>query len=1756
MKKFICKLITFVEILTIVGANSMATISYASDQIADSKTSQDNVKVSATINDSNDTKAEINGDVKLKLNISVQNTGYLKDIKFTLDGNNYELNSDNEASSKGSFAEIANSSENSTTSNESSNNVENTVEENAEKTTAENAVSGNETNTGNDTLDNETIASNEVSESKTSTAENTVSDNKTVASNEISQSKTSTEVNTVSDNKETAGATTEKTESNETTENEIATNKIKSINDNVIELNEVNAGESETIEIPITFKKSDVVSKEEYSKESTIKFEAKYVNEKGKEKTVKKSIKQKLEWTANAEEQISQKLVRYLKFDKNTLISFEVKDGIKDNSIPVTNKEINISSPKINASNPKDVMVTGKDINYTYNDGNVKIKKEIKSDSNGNYSFDSQDDYMVTYIYNTQESVSNISTSANANVTNIKGENITAETSNNDFQVTEEVGSIVELNVNAPEQIGKGYLYTNLNRNEKLNTTFSESYKINVGFAELTDKINLKENSNKFTKKDGSVSDAKVKTSKITVDSNEVANVLGDDGTIVVKDGSGKELGTLNKGLSELTIDSDNLNFEISKPKTEGNIVINFEKYIDGNNEYSNDDIKSFNSLNSEVELTSSKSNTQISDKKVGTEIKMTEPTSKATLYVSTDTLSTVVENKDIIFNVVLDTNDISDALYKNPKIKITLPSQVQKIDITDAKVFYDDEITAGSFDVHGNQLIVNLIGLETKYSSLATSNGPLIRIVANISLDNLAPSSVDKIKMEYSNELTGENNSIEGNMNISAPTGFVTTNTAIIDGKSETALENDAKNIEIDRDSTSKKATIKGKLVNNVGQDTNGVIIIGRIPFEGNKLEDGTNLQTTINTRLTSPITTDIQNAKIYYSENGEEQVNGDGWKEDFNSNTKSFMIVTQNPIGKNTVSNFSYDIAFPNDLDYEKVAKESYGVYYKNDAVDGDKYNLIQAKVVGIATNKKPDVTMEISASDINEGYAIDNNGKVTQGEDVLYRVKVTNNGSRDVKNATLKVTPSKNYVSQNNQVMLEYDSYGSLTEKTGTEEILSIDELKVGESKTIEVPIKIVGNLTGNLIPREFGIDKNKEDTLSDDELKKAFEDGKIITTSFQLNTPGIATLNKNFTVREISGTVDLKLTSNVSQKVAKDQKVIFNLNVLNSDEYAKTDVDVKVSIPSEMEFIGDTSVYTYDKNNNTISFKANVDGKNKYEDFVIPVKLTSETDKKLSISASATYDGKEVKSNTIELRNKASSTSVVATQSVNLPSDNMLDTDEVEYYIQINNNSSVDETITFNDELSDKLSVKKTLLKINDNEEEKLATNYINDIITIPAKGTARYTIIADAYKQAKNSSTAIENQPRIQLQNGDQVTVNSVSLNIVGTDDTISASDTNNEQKNKNDKNNKNNKKNKNNKNNNKQEISDIGKNRSIYGTIWFDENNDGIKESKEQKISGVEVKLFDNSTKSIAKDSNGNEIKTNTNDNGEYLFSNIKPGNYIVVADYDNSKYSVGMYEAKNGTKEESSSFVQTKLDKRDVAASNTINISESNVYNQNLALISNNIFDLSLSNTITKITVVNSKDKKQNNVYNFDNNIAKIELGTKNVENTTVLVEYKIRVTNNGKVAGYAKKIVDYIPNGMAFNADLNKDWYITKDGKAYTTKLANTLIEPGETKEVTLILNKKITGENVGNIRNVAEIAEDYNDFGLKDINSTAENKQDGENDMSSANTIILMNAGKTKTAIFGIALGIMTIVAYVVFKVKKDVIDKMMSNYDSNN
>ena len=100
---------------------------------------------------------------------------------------------------------------------------------------------------------------------------------------------------------------------------------------------------------------------------------------------------------------------------------------------------------------------------------------------------------------------------------------------------------------------------------------------------------------------------------------------------------------------------------------------------------------------------------------------------------------------------------------------------------------------------------------------------------------------------------------------------------------------------------------------------------------------------------------------------------------------------------------------------------------------------------------------------------------------------------------------------------------------------------------------------------------------------------------------------------------------------------------------------------------------------------------------------------------------------------------------------------------------------------------------------------------------------------------------------------------------------------------------------------------------------------------------------------------------------------------------------------------------------------------------------------------------------------------------------------------------------------NGLTFSSELNPDWYIS-NGNLYTKKLANEPINPGETKEVKLILTKTMTTENTGVVNNRAEIYDAYNEYGIADVNSTPNNNVASENDMGSADVIIAVSTGGT--------------------------------------
>ena len=80
------------------------------------------------------------------------------------------------------------------------------------------------------------------------------------------------------------------------------------------------------------------------------------------------------------------------------------------------------------------------------------------------------------------------------------------------------------------------------------------------------------------------------------------------------------------------------------------------------------------------------------------------------------------------------------------------------------------------------------------------------------------------------------------------------------------------------------------------------------------------------------------------------------------------------------------------------------------------------------------------------------------------------------------------------------------------------------------------------------------------------------------------------------------------------------------------------------------------------------------------------------------------------------------------------------------------------------------------------------------------------------------------------------------------------------------------------------------------------------------------------------------------------------------------------------------------------------------------------------------------------------------------------------------------------------------------------YNTSLENTVINPGESKEVTLILTFSITDKNISTIiNNNAEIYESYNEQGIADIDSTEANKIETEDDMSNADIVLGVVTGK---------------------------------------
>ena len=146
--------------------------------------------------------------------------------------------------------------------------------------------------------------------------------------------------------------------------------------------------------------------------------------------------------------------------------------------------------------------------------------------------------------------------------------------------------------------------------------------------------------------------------------------------------------------------------------------------------------------------------------------------------------------------------------------------------------------------------------------------------------------------------------------------------------------------------------------------------------------------------------------------------------------------------------------------------------------------------------------------------------------------------------------------------------------------------------------------------------------------------------------------------------------------------------------------------------------------------------------------------------------------------------------------------------------------------------------------------------------------------------------------------------------------------------------------------------------------------------------------------------------------------------------------------------------------------------------------------------------------------------------------------------VTNEGEISGYANEIIDYMPKDLVFSSEMNKAWYKNTNGTISNKELANTIINPGETKTVSLTLTKKMTQNNTGTTINIAEIGKSSNDYKVNDKDSIAKNKNEKEDDIGKAELIISLKTGETITYIL-IIFTIIAIIGVGVYFIKKKIL-----------
>ncbi len=1573
--------------------------------------------------------------------------------------------------------------------------------------------------------------------------------------------------------------------------------QVQSFEDNTLYLVQLNADSEMNIEFPISYNYRRFVEKSMISKTNKIKFVGTYINDNAEEIKVSKTVDLKLSWEDEREVRTSAEITKYLGFSQNDINGIILQtsvfvDNLTDNiSLPIKDSEVKISVPEIDGIKPETINIVAKSLsgttgkendevlfqndNWSYDSENNEItikvqnKSELVSTQNENdilvdetapvkemyYSESGIDNYLITYTYKDVEiGERQIVTKVNAKL-NEFGETTLLSENEMIFDLVDEVGSIVTFtNESSTDSVSKGYTYLNYNNEEnKYEIEIDNKLIFNVSYKDIVEGLYYSDNGNQYVSKSGQIfeqEDLYYKTLELNKENFDY--MLGEEGIVNIYS-DGNLIYTINKdtesnedGVIKITFENTvkNIQIDTSKPVNDGNLIFStIRAYSDVS--YNKDFYKDFDKLTintiGRAKYIYLEDLVDIGNSNL--DIKLEDTKTEASLEIGQESLSTLAINNNVEMKIELNNEDVSSDVYGNSRFQIKLPEYVENVEVTDYNMVYGEGLeldkVQGFVDNGSAYIDINVTGKQKELSSGIITNGTNIVLNTNIKVDLFAPASEASFELTYVNDdaTNYTDESLNGGfttteVSYSAPSGVVSVNS--ISGYSEdenrtiTSVNQGKVQDEIAIYSESKIIKSELTIMNNEKNDISDLVILGRLPFEGVKdITTGDDLGTTIDTKMISRIIPEDLNEvefKYYYSENGEATQDltdlDNGWTDTLDSldNVKSFLIVPADSNYKMEPASklrFTYEYEIPENLEHNTEIFGTFATYYTNNTDIATLKDVSKADLVGLITGEGPQFDCETKV----------NKDRLNEYEELEITTTVKNTGKMQAHDVvvTIPIPKYTQYVSSSCDKPVTSSNENAQVE-------FQLSSLDVDDTATFKVTVLVEQFYDGEETETEMiEIEEENDENSEESEGSKAVIAYALITatdldTTLQTKEQVIILEHAEMRVF-IENTVmdgimfkgnDAKLYIRV-QNLTDEQlhNVVATFQIANGFEFVDASV---LGFSDDGYHLIDLSKGEYNESTRTVTWKiGDIDSKD-----IISLRLNMEvgdidesvTKATLYMSANAQADGtSEYSSGNVKF--VVGRPKLVITQTTSTTNSYVKEGETINYQFIVKNEGSVTaQSVRLIDHIPEGLVVKRISytsegMVINKNVSEK---DEVTIGVSIPAGDSLVVDVGATAVSLNGVGERSVTNNATVAAINIDEEKSNDITHIIESSENVVSG----------------------------KGEAStgqasssstgttSLSKTYKITGTAWLDKNNDGMRSDGEQLMKGIKATLVD---------SDGGVIKqtTVTNSKGEYSFTGVRNGNYIIIFDYDTILYTVTVYQKENVANNVNSDVITTKIEEngkiRNGAVTGTVTVADGSISNIDIGLIEALKFDLSLNMGISKITTNTSKGTE---TKTYDNSkLTKTEIAAKQIEGSSVYIEYTLTVKNEGEVAGLAKKIADYVPEGMEFNSGMNQSWYTGSDGILYTTSLANTEIQPGETKTFKLVLSKNMTGDNLGTVSNTAEIVEDYNIYGVSDLDSTPGNRAQNEDDFARVDSYLSVKTGEI---FIYIPLIITTIVLFV--------------------